>query len=123
MIRMLIADTHALFLDALQRLISSAHPTIHLVKVHDVAAFMRKITDETWDLIICDISLQRTNDLKLFQRIKTENPALKLYVMGIHTREHVAHKILAVGAAGYLQKETLHEDALILIEKTISSAS
>lgn len=123
MIRILIADTHVLFLDALHTLISSAQPTIHLVRVYEPTTFLQEVNNGKWDLIICDISLKKVGRLNAFQKLRKEYPDTKLYIMGIHKQEHVAERVSASGAAGYLQKEMLHEEVLVMIQGIISPAS
>ncbi len=57
MIRMLIADDHAIVRKGLKQLILEEYPSAQLAEVSDAESLMSKITEENWDIVICDLSM------------------------------------------------------------------
>lgn len=121
MTKMLIADTHQVFLRSLRHFISSCHPDINVVTVPNEEMLMQRLIEESWDLVFCDIRLNRGRRIDQFREIKNMHPDTPLYIMGMFTRENVADRIRMTGADGYFMKDAIHEEMLILLEATLSA--
>ncbi|WP_372716813.1 response regulator [Novipirellula sp.] len=67
------------------------------------------LTNESPDLAIIDLSLKEGNGLDLIQSISKTIPQLKILVISAHDENLYAHRVLAAGARGYINKEEAPE--------------
>ncbi|MGH1399533.1 MAG: response regulator transcription factor [Alphaproteobacteria bacterium] len=111
--KLLIADDHTLFRDALVQYITRAIKGVqlHVTKnFHEAYAQLKK--EQDFDLVILDLRMPGMNEMKGFQTIASEYPDVKLALMsGVAETQDVEAAINA-GAQGYFPK-TLSGKALI----------
>ncbi len=67
------------------------------------------LTRESPDLAIIDLSLKEGSGLDLIQSIIKILPQLKILVISAHDESLYAHRVLAAGARGYINKEEAPE--------------
>lgn len=101
--RVLLADDHALLLDAFQRLLEPAYTVVGAVTDGRelVAAALRLKPD----VIVADISMPRLNGLDACEALMQELPDTRLVFLTVNEDPDVAAEALRRGAAGYLLKK------------------
>lgn len=112
MIRILIADDHAIVRKGLKQLILEEYPSASLAEVSDAESLMSKITEDNWDIVICDLSMPGRSGLDALRQIKQAYPSLPVLIMSMHPEDQYALRVLKAGASGYLSKENIHEDII-----------
>ena len=117
MIRLLLADDHALVRDGLMRILAAASDievageaangdeTLALVRRHD------------FDLALIDLSMPGLSGLDLIKRLKLEKPKLRILVLSMHGESQYAARALKAGASGYLTKDSAAAQLLGAIRK------
>jgi DNA-binding NarL/FixJ family response regulator len=116
-IRLLLADDHALVRDGLMRILAAASDievageaangdeTLALVRRHD------------FDLALIDLSMPGLSGLDLIKRLKLEKPKLRILVLSMHGESQYAARALKAGASGYLTKDSAAAQLLGAIRK------
>jgi DNA-binding NarL/FixJ family response regulator len=61
------------------------------------------------DVILMDISMPVLNGIEATRQILAANPAAKVLILSAHSDDEYIEYLLAVGAVGFLQKQTAHE--------------
>ena len=103
-IRIVLADDHCLFLDALKRFLE---PDFEVVATfNDGYALLRGVPLLKPDLIILDIGMPLMNGLSAGQRIKQRLPKTKLIYLTMNMDRDVASEAFRLGASGYLVKSS-----------------
>ena len=117
MIRLLLADDHALVREGLKRILAAASDievvgeaangdeTLALVKQHD------------FDLALVDLSMPGLSGLDLVKRLRLEKPKLRILVLSMHGESQYAARALKAGASGYLTKDSAAAQLLGAIRK------
>ena len=117
MIRLLLADDHALVREGLKRILAAASDievvgeapngdeTLALVKQHD------------FDLALVDLSMPGLSGLDLIKRLRLEKPKLRILVLSMHGESQYAARALKAGASGYLTKDAAAAQLLGAIRK------
>lgn len=128
MIRMLIADDHAIVRKGLKQLILEEYPSAQLAEVSDAESLMSKITEENWDIVICDLSMPGRSGLDALRQIKQAYPSMPVLIMSMHPEDQYALRVLKAGASGYLGKDNIHDDIIkairtVLLGKKFITAS
>ncbi|MCF8179717.1 MAG: response regulator transcription factor [Sulfuritalea sp.] len=112
MIRVLLADDHAIIRDGLKLMLAD---TLDLVVVGEAAngtEVLKQVATTDCDLLVLDISMPGKNGLELIKLISQIKPRLPVLVFSMHQEEQYALRALHAGASGYLTKES---DSEILI--------
>jgi two-component system, NarL family, invasion response regulator UvrY len=112
MIRVLIADDHAVVRQGLKQIISTTKD----IKVTAEAANGQEVLDRIWkenfDVIVLDIKMPGRDGVDVLKQIKTHKPKLPVLVFSMHPEEQYAVRVLKAGASGYLTKDADPEEML-----------
>lgn len=105
MIRVLIADDHALVREGLRRLLAD-EPDIEVVaEVADGSELMAALSRTPADVVLLDVTMPGPGFQELVSRIGRRLPATRVLVVSAHPEDQFALRALAAGAAGYLTKD------------------
>lgn len=114
--RILIADDHAIVRKGLRLLLLEAYPSAEIGEAGDAETLINKIIQQSWDVVICDISMPGRSGLDALSQIKQIAPKLPVLIMSMYPEDQYALRVLKAGAAGYLGKETIHDDIIKAIQ-------
>lgn len=113
MIRLLIADDHAIVREGLKQLVSLT-PDIEIAgEAASSSEVMQQVCDENFDLLLIDLNMPDIGGIELIARVKTCRPALPILVYSMHNEAHVATSTFKAGASGYFRKNS---DPKLLME-------
>lgn len=115
MLRILIADDHAIVRKGLKQLIIEEYPSASIGEVGDVESLIAHIIKESWDMVICDISMPGRSGLEALQQIREINPTLPVLIMSMHPEDQYAVRVFRAGGSGYLSKDAVHEELITAI--------
>jgi two-component system invasion response regulator UvrY len=119
MIRILIADDHAIVRRGMRQILLEQYPTGIIAEVDDAAMLINKVLEEKWDMIICDMNMPGRSGLDALHQVKQISPETPVLIMSMYPEEQYALRVLKAGAAGYLGKETIHDNLIIAIETVL----
>jgi two-component system, NarL family, response regulator NreC len=118
MIRVLIADDHAIVRAGLRTLIHS-EPTMELVGEaaggYEAIDLIEKAQPE---VLVLDLSMPDLDGIAVIKKIKPQFPALRILILTIHEDEGLLRAALKAGASGYILKGAA-ESELISAVRTI----
>ncbi len=117
MIRVLIADDHAVVREGLKRIVAET-PDMEVVgeaaNGHEVLDFARR---HDCDLVLLDLAMPGKDGLDTLKELKLLRPHLPVLVLSVYPEEQYAVRLLRAGAAGYLTKESAPEELVAAIRK------
>jgi len=116
MIRILIADDHAIVRKGLKQILLEQYPSAFIGESVDAATLIAATINEKWDVVICDISMPGRSGLDALNQIKQSSPQLPVLIMSMYPEDQYALRVLKAGASGYLGKDTIHDDIVNAIE-------
>lgn len=117
MLRIFIADDHAIVRHGLRQLIE-AQPDMRLVgEARDGRQVLLAADKDRWDVLILDLSLPRVNGIEVLRRLRSEHPKLRVIVLSMYPEEQYAARLRHEGAAAYLSKEHPAEVLLEALRK------
>ena len=107
MISILLVEDHAIFADALSRLLQERgrHEVVEVVGTAELA--QERLPEVAVDLVLVDVSLPKMSGIDLVARIHERYPALPCLMLSGHTASQYVNRSLAAGARGYLLKEDI----------------
>ncbi|MEI7429799.1 MAG: response regulator transcription factor [Betaproteobacteria bacterium] len=112
MIRVLIADDHALIREGLQRILATSNDMILAGEACDGLEVLEKIRHGDWDVLVLDMSMPGRSGVELIKQIKAEKPKLPILVLSMHKEDEYTVRTIRAGAAGYLCKDVVSQQLL-----------
>ncbi|WP_063534845.1 response regulator transcription factor [Burkholderia sp. MSMB1589WGS] len=106
MIRVLIADDHALVRDGLRHILGSATGFEVVGEACDGVSTIELMRSTDAQLLVLDLSMPGRNGIDLIRQIKEEKPALRILVLTMHAEQQYASRAFRAGASGYMTKES-----------------
>jgi two-component system invasion response regulator UvrY len=119
MIRILIADDHAIVRKGLRQILLEQYPGATIGEASDAESLINEIMNHEWDVVITDMSMPGRSGLDALNQIRQASPKLPVLIMSMHPEDQYALRALKAGAAGYLGKETIHDDIVKAIETVL----
>lgn len=116
MLRVLIADDHAIVRKGLKQLLLEEYPFAVIDEVRDAESLIAKVITCEWDVVVCDLSMPGRSGLEALEQIKEACPELPVLIMSIHPEDQYALRVLRGGASGYLNKESIHKELIPAIK-------
>lgn len=112
MIRILIADDHAVVRSGLEQLLSTA-PDIELVgSATDGAEAVALVAELAPDLVLMDLSMPAVDGIEATRRITADHPATQVLVLTSFSDKQRILDALDAGAAGYVLKHAGPDELL-----------
>ena len=116
--RVLLADDHAMLLDALKRLLE---PACHVVAaVTDGRALVDTAATLQPDVIVADIGMPRLNGLDACEHLMGKVPGTKLIFLTVNEDPDVAAEAIRRGALGYLLKKSAATELFAAIQQALA---
>jgi DNA-binding NarL/FixJ family response regulator len=113
MIRVLLADDHAVVAEGLAALLRDSFDLVGVVR--DGRALLAASKELNPDVIVTDISMPLLNGLDAIRQIRSGKPAAKIVVLTMHAAADLAVEAFRAGATGYLLKTSPGEELVTAI--------
>jgi DNA-binding NarL/FixJ family response regulator len=117
MIRLVIADDHAIVREGLKRIVSEAPGLQVEAEAADGNEVMRLVREREFDVLVLDLSMPGRSGMELIKLVKAERPKLRILVLSMHQEMQYAVRAIKSGASGYLTKESAPAQLVQAINK------
>ncbi len=104
MIRVLIADDHALFRQGLRSLLDTIDNLKVVGEAEDGIITLKLVASLTPDLVLMDINMPGCDGLEAARKIKAYYPNVKILIVSMHADHSFVRQALQAGAAGFIFK-------------------
>lgn len=116
MIKILIADDHAVVRKGLKQILVEEYPSARIGEVSDAEGLLSEVVKDEWNLVICDMNMPGRSGLDALTQIKQVAPQLPVLIMSMYPEDQYALRVLKAGASGYLGKENIHDDIIRAVQ-------
>ena len=106
MIRIAIADDHAIVREGLKRIVSSCEGMQVVGEAADGIEVMQRVRALDIDVLVLDLSMPGRSGMELIKLVRAENSRLRILVLSMHQEMQYAVRAIKSGASGYLTKES-----------------
>jgi DNA-binding NarL/FixJ family response regulator len=117
MIKVLIADDHAIVREGLKRFLAEAKDIAVDGEATSGQEALKKACEMEFDVVLLDISMPGRSGLDILKELKCVKPATHVLMLSMHAEEEYAERTLKAGAAGYLTKKTTPDELIDAIRK------
>ena len=117
MLKILIADDHAIVREGLKQIIAENANMIVSAEAENGKDALRKLQEDDIDVLVLDISMPGRDGIEVIKQLKVAKPKLPILVLSMHAEEQYALRVIKAGAAGYLTKDSAPDELIGAIEK------
>lgn len=117
MIRILIADDHAILRVGLKQILSESGEFEVAGEASNGTEAVARLRAEKFDAMVLDMSMPGKSGIELIKQIKGEQPKLPILVLSMHKEDVYAVRALKAGASGYLCKDNAESQLAQAIRK------
>jgi two-component system invasion response regulator UvrY len=120
MTRILVVDDHALVRRGLIELLQSLPVGTEFGEAGTGADALTMALSESWDVVLLDLALPDRHGLDVLRELHAAKPKLPVLILTMFPEDQLALRVLELGAAGYLTKESAPEELLLAIERVVA---
>lgn len=122
MIRILIADDHAIVRQGLKQILSDSGSMIVVAEAENGTEAVQKVRslNGAIDVALLDISMPGKSGIDALKMIREEVPGLPVLILSMYPEEQYAIRLIRAGAAGYMTKESAPQDLVEAICRVAS---
>ena len=117
MIKILIADDHAIIRRGLKQIVSEQSDMTVAGEAGNGQQVLDLVHELPWDVVVLDINMPGRSGLDVLKELKRNHPKLPVLVLSVHPEDQYGVRVLKAGAAGYLTKESAPEELVQAIRK------
>ncbi len=122
MIKVLIADDHAIVRAGLRALLNS-EPSMELVGEATGGYEAIELAGKSnADILVLDISMSDLDGISVTKKIKSQFPDLRILILTVHEDEALLRESIKVGASGYVLKRAAETELISAIHAIIGGA-
>ncbi|MEP6874586.1 MAG: response regulator transcription factor [Burkholderiales bacterium] len=117
MVRILVADDHAVVRHGLRQVLSLAPELTVVAEAKNAWEALERVREGGVDVILLDMSMPGLSGIDLIRRIKTDAPRIPVLVLSMHANWQIAARAIKAGANGYLTKDSEPETLIEAIRQ------
>ena len=117
MIRVLLADDHAIVRAGLREILADTgdiEVAGEATNGQDVLALVRA---REFDVAVLDMSMPGRSGLDLIKLVRAEKPKLRILILSMHSEHQYAVRAVRAGASGYLTKDSAADELVAAIRR------
>jgi two-component system, NarL family, invasion response regulator UvrY len=120
MIRILIADDHAIVRAGLKQFIAD-EPDMEVAGEAETGARAIELirSNEEWGVVLLDISMPDKSGIDVLKSVKHIRPSLPVLMLSAHPEEQYAVNLMRAGASGYINKESAPAELVSAIRTVV----
>lgn len=117
MIRLMLADDHAIVRGGLKQIFALQPDMLVTGEADNGAEVLQQLRHNDFDLLLLDLTMNGISGVELITRVKAHRPHLPVLVLSMHNERQVAARVLKAGANGYITKDSEPDVLLVAIRK------
>ena len=114
-IRVVLADDHAMVRESLARVLESSGAVSVIGQAEDGLELLRVVDTEQPDCVVLDYSMPNLDAPHTIERLTGKYRDLKILVLTVHENVHYAVRALEAGAHGYMIKSAAVDELVVAI--------
>jgi len=120
MIRILIADDHAIVRAGLKQFIAGERDMVVSGEAADGMETLACVRKGECDVVLLDISMPGKNGIDTLRQLKRSRPDLPVLILSAYSEQQFAVSLLRAGASGYISKESASEQLVTAIRTVVA---
>lgn len=119
--KIVICDDHVLFCNGIAEILKKLNSSYHLSTCYNSEDCIRHFKENTVDIFICDLNIDKTDGFELIETLKPDLTKTKIIILSAYYEDFLIQKAERKGIHAFLKKETTTEELIEVIETPINS--
>jgi DNA-binding NarL/FixJ family response regulator len=117
MIKIFIADDHALIREGFKKILNMEKDIKVVDEGKNAFETIRYVEKNDFNVLILDINLPDKNGMDVLKEVKVIKPELYVLILSMHPEDRFAIRAIKAGASGYITKESAPDELVKAIRK------
>jgi len=117
MIKVLVADDHAVVRRGLRQILSETADILVAGEASTIPEVRRLVREQRWDVVVLDLNMPGGGGLALLAELRRELPGVRVLILTVSQESQYAVRAIKAGAAGFLTKESVPEKLIEAVRK------
>jgi len=119
-IRILIADDHAILRRGLKEILAREFKSVECGEAGNTQQVLSEVEGHNWDLLILDVMMPGRSGLDILKDLEGLRPKLPVLVLSTYPESLLGKRVLKAGASGYMNKECAPEDLVKAVRRMLA---
>jgi DNA-binding NarL/FixJ family response regulator len=120
MIRLLLADDHAIIREGLGALLSEESDMVVVAEAEDGRGAVRLCRQHSPDVVVMDVEMPHLNGIEATRQLLAEMPDTRVVALSMYSTPQLVLEMFRAGAAGYLLKDCVFDELARAIREVAS---
>ncbi|GGB93345.1 glycerol metabolism activator [Marinobacterium zhoushanense] len=121
MYRILIADDHPLFREAITNVIQSGFPGSETIETEDLETALKLATeDEDLDLVLLDLNMPGMHGLNGLISLRNESPTVPVVIVSAEDDKQIVLQAITCGAVGFISKSAPRKEMTDALQQILN---
>jgi len=120
MIRIMIADDHAIMRQGLAQILQMSGEMEIVASCTNGTDALNWLCNNDCDVALIDIAMPGMSGIDLLKQVRKEKPKLPVLILSAYPEDQYAVRLIKAGAAGYLNKECAPEDVVAAVQSVLN---
>ena len=117
MIKVLIADDHAVVREGIKRIIATTGDIAVAAEASDGNDLLTMVNADDCDVVLMDLAMPGMSSLELIQEVRRQHSKVAVLVLTMYPEDQYAVRTLMAGASGYVHKGDSPAELITAIRK------
>ena len=122
MIKILIADDHAIVREGLKQIVAEESDMKVTGEAANASELFELLDKDSWEIVVLDINMPGKSGLEALKEMKTRNIKVPVLILSMFSEDQYGLRAIKAGAAGYLKKVSAPTELVSAIRKIVDGA-
>ena len=118
--RILLADDHTVVRHGLKQILAEEFKRAMFGEARNAQETLELAAQGSWDLVVLDVTMPGRSGLEVLRELRKSRPEVPVLVLSIHPEDQLAVRVLKLGAAGYMTKESAAEELVGAVKRVLA---
>ncbi len=119
MLRILVADDHAIVRQGWKQIVAEGFEQMVVVEIETGRGVLDSLKDMSCHAVVLDVDLPDISGLDVLRQLKASRPDLPVVMLSFHTEAEYAIRAFKAGASAYLTKDSAPDELLAALKKAL----
>ena len=119
MIKILIADDHAIVREGLKQIVAEESDMKVTGEAANASELFELLDGDSWEIVVLDINMPGKSGLEALKEMKTRNIKVPVLILSMFSEDQYGLRAIKAGAAGYLKKVSAPTELVSAIRKIV----
>ncbi|MFC2094307.1 response regulator [Bacteroidota bacterium] len=119
MIKILIADDHAIVREGLKQIVAEETDMKVTGEAANANELFKLLDSNSWGIVVLDINMPGKSGLEALKEMKTKNIKVPVLILSMFSEDQYGLRAIKAGAAGYLKKVSAPTELVTAIRKIV----